>query len=286
VAPQLLETPGRDALTSCLTRVVERLKDEYGAPIPFPSVQANSALAAGRYQLVAFGIRIIEGALPEAPAHAANPDPMAALESALWTGLRSQLAQFVGIQETANLINTWSREYPDLVKELLRASNAQKISEILRRLLDEGISVRHLRDIFEAITEVSGRERDLGAIGEQVRVALRRHITQRHIGPDGSISALIAHPELEDTLREALRSAGQSGQISIDPQLPHRVLAEIRALRAEIGTRFAHSVLLCSVDIRRHLRKLIEAEFLELPVLSFQELTGDVSVVPVGQIRG
>lgn len=286
VAPHVLETVGRERLTTCLTRVVERIKDEYGAPIPSPAVQADGELALGRYQLVAFGVRIVEGVLPEAPSYPGSPDPTAALESVLRAGLRSQLAQFVGIQETANLINIWSREHPDLVKELLRAASTQKISEILKRLLDEGVSVRHLRDIFESITEVSGRERDLGAISDQVRFALRRQITQRHIGPDGSISALIAHPELEDTLRQALRSAGQSGQISLDPQLPHRVLAEIRALRAEIGARFGHSVLLCSVDIRRHLRKLIESEFLELPVLSFQELTGDVSVVPVGQIRG
>jgi type III secretion protein V len=286
VAPQVLEAVGRERLASCLARVVERIKDEYGAPIPSPAVQANRELAPGHYQLVAFGVRIVAGALPEVSADPASPDPTATLESVLRAGLRSQLAQFVGIQETANLINTWSREYPDLVKELLRASNAQKVSEILKRLLDEGIPVRHLRDIFEAITEISPRERDLVAIGEQVRVALRRHITQRYMGPDGSINALIAHPELEDTLRQALRSAGQSGQISIDPQLPHRVLAEIRALRTEIGARFASSVLLCSIDIRRHLRKLIEGEFLELPVLSFQELTGDVPVIPVGQVRG
>jgi type III secretion protein V len=286
VAPQVLETVGRERLISCLMRVVERMKDEYGVPIPSPSLQANKELAGGRYQLVAFGVRIVEGAIPDGPADSASPEPTAALESALRTGLRSQLAQFVGIQETCNLINAWAREYPDLVKELLRASNAQKISEILKRLLDEGIPVRHLRDVFEAITEVSGRERDAVTVGEYVRVALRRHITQRHTGPDGSISALIAHPELEDTLRQAVRDAGQSGQMSIDPQLPHRVLAEIRALRTEIGARFASSVLLCSIDIRRHLRKLIEGEFFELPVLSFQELTGDVPVIPLGQIRG
>jgi type III secretion protein V len=40
------------------------------------------------------------------------------------------------------------------------------------------------------------------------------------------------------------------------------------------------------MDIRRHLRKLIEGEFFELPVLSFQELSGDVPVVPLGQVRG
>ena len=157
---------------------------------------------------------------------------------------------------------------------------------MLRRLLDEGVPIRQLRDIFEAITEVSSRERDIVMITEQVRVALRRHITQRYAGPNRSISALIAHPELEDALRQALRGAGQSGQVAIDPQLLQRVVADIRAVREESGGGFARAVLLCSMDIRRHLRKLIEGEFFELPVLSFQELSGDVPVVPLGQVRG
>jgi type III secretion protein V len=117
-------------------------------------------------------------------------------------------------------------------------------------------------------------------------VALRRHITQRYVGPNRSISALIAHPELEDALRQALRGAGQTGQVAIDPQLLQRVVADIRAVRDEAGGGFARAVLLCSMDIRRHLRKLIEGEFFELPVLSFQELSGDVPVVPLGQVRG
>ena len=103
---------------------------------------------------------------------------------------------------------------------------------------------------------------------------------------DGSVSALIAHPELEDTLRQALRNSAQSGQIAVDPELPQRVANEIRAVRNEAGPRFKRVVLLCSLDIRRHLRKLIEGDFFDLPVLSFQDLSADVPVVPIGQIRG
>jgi type III secretion protein V len=40
------------------------------------------------------------------------------------------------------------------------------------------------------------------------------------------------------------------------------------------------------MDVRRYLRKLTETDFFDLPILSFQELTGDVSVLPVGQVRG
>jgi type III secretion protein V len=279
VPQPLLDREGREALLAATTRAVERLREEYGAPIPPAALRVSASLGANSYRLTCFGLRIVEAELP-------TESPLGALESALTTGLRRHLSQFAGIQETSNLLNTWSRDYPDLVKEMLRAAAPQRVSEVLRRLLDEGIPIRHLRDVFEAITEISARERDIILVTEHVRVALRRYITQRHMGVDGTISALIAHPELEDMLRQAVRAGGQSAQIAVDPQLLQRVHAEIQSVRNEFGTRFAGVTLLCSMDIRRHLRRITEAEFFELPVLSFQELSADAPVIPVGQIRG
>ncbi len=273
---ELAELHGRERLGAVAIRTAERLREEYGAPIATPVLRVAADLDGKHFRLTTFGVTVADAELHDGEE----------LEGVIDRALRRQLAQFAGIQETSNLLNRWSRDYPDLVKEMLRAAPAQRVSEVLRRLLEEGVPIRQLRDIFEAITEVSSRERDIVLITEQVRVALRRHITQRYVGPNRSISALIAHPELEDALRQALRGAGQSGQVAIDPQLLQRVVADIRAVRDESGGGFARAVLLCSMDIRRHLRKLIEGEFFELPVLSFQELSGDVPVVPLGQVRG
>jgi type III secretion protein V len=283
VSSDVIEAYGRERLTGAALRVVERLREEYGAPIANPVLRIGADLQSGCYRLKTFGVCIADGACM---ADTESPAGCEFLERSLALALRRQLAQFAGIQETSNLLNRWSRDYPDLVKEMLRAAAPQRVSEVLRRLLDEGVSIRQLRDIFEAITEVSARERDIVPIVEQVRVALRRHITQRHLGPDRAISALITHPELEDALRQLLRGSPQSGRLAIDPQLLQRVSGEIRAARDGAGAGFERTVMLCSMDVRRHLRKLIETEFFELPVLSFQELSGDVPIVPLGQVRG
>jgi type III secretion protein V len=295
VAPELMSSHGAQKLSAIAIRAVDLVREEFGAPIANPVLRANRSLIADGFRLTSFGVGIGEGELmadpdPAATERLARESPAGAdidsrLTLAVSRALRRQLAQFAGIQETSNLLTRWSRDYPDLVKEMLRAAAPQRVSEVLRRLLDEGIPIRQLRDIFEAITDVCARERDVVLATEYVRIALRRHITQRYIGADRSISALIAHPELEDTLRQAVR-AGQPGQVTVDPRLLQRVGAEIAAIRDEIGAVFGRAVLLCSMDVRRHLRKITEAEYFELPVLSFQELSGDVPVIPVGQVRG
>jgi type III secretion protein V len=284
VAPELMSSAGGARLSAVATRAVDLVREEFGAPIANPVLRMNRGLNGDVFRLTSFGVGIGEGDLALGPDAAADFDTR--LTEALGRALRRQLAQFAGIQETSNLLTRWSRDYPDLVKEMLRAAAPQRVSDVLRRLLEEGIPIRQLRDIFEAITEVCARERDVVLATEYVRIALRRHITQRYIGADRSISALIAHPELEDTLRQAARASSQPGQVAVDPRLLQRVSAEIAAIRNEIGVVFGRAVMLCSMDVRRHLRKITEAEYFELPVLSFQELSGDVPVIPVGQVRG
>ncbi len=44
-------------------------------------------------------------------------------------------------------------------------------------------------------------------------------------------------------------------------------------------------VLLASMDIRRYVRRLIEGEHYRLPVVSYQELTPEISVQPMNRIR-
>src|SRR3546814_3321861 len=78
------------------------------------------------------------------------------------------------------------RDYPDLVKEMLRVVAPQRVADVLRRLAEEGVPVRNLRDAFEAITDVGGREKDVVLLTEYVRVALKREIADRYADADRS----------------------------------------------------------------------------------------------------
>jgi type III secretion protein V len=198
-------------------------------------------------------------------------------------GLQRQLSSFIGIQEASNLINRFSRESPDLIKEMLRAVTPQRVADVLKRLIDEQIPVRHLRDIFEAITEASQREKnDVAVMTEWTRIALKRHISGLFSSRDRVMRCVFVHPEFEDRVRNSLRNLPTGLQLALDPETALRFVDEVRKRRPENGD-WDH-VLLCSFDVRRHLRKLVESEFFDLPVLSYQELTADLNVVRLGQI--
>src|SRR5690606_39251230 len=200
---------------------------------------------------------------------ALGPDDLLAAHAR--AALERRLGGFIGIQETSNLFARMQRDYPDLVKEMLRVVAPQRVADVLRRLAEEGVPIRNLRDVFEAITDVGGREKDVVLLTEYVRVAMKREIAERYADADRTLHVLLIHPELEDKLRQSVRVAGGASQLAISPELAARLGGEVRAhlARQASGVR---PVLLCSLDVRRHLRKLMEVDFFELPVLSYQEL--------------
>jgi type III secretion protein V len=177
------------------------------------------------------------------------------------------------------------RDYPDLVKEMLRVVAPQRVADVLRRLAEEGIPVRNLRDAFEAITDVGGREKDIVLLTEYVRVALKREIADRYADAERTLHVLLIHPELEDKLRQSVRVAGGASQLAISPEVAARLAGEVSAHLARQPADAPQPVLLCSLDVRRHLRKLLEVDFFDLPVLSYQELAPDLRIVQVGQIN-
>lgn len=62
------------------------------------------------------------------------------------------------------------------------------------------------------------------------------------------------------------------------------MLDNIKRTVGDLAGRAQRPVLLTSMDIRRYLRKMIEQDLYELPVLSYQELTQDVNIQPLDRV--
>jgi len=147
---------------------------------------------------------------------------------------------------------------------------------VLRRLVEEGVSVRPLRTILEALLEAGGAPRGAAALAEAARRALRRHIGHRCAG-GGPLAALLLDPRAEAAVRDAL--AGES--LALDPEI---AAALLDALEAEVRAAEAPPVLLASADVRRALRGLVAPRFPRVAVLAYDELPPELPVRPVGRL--
>ncbi len=198
--------------------------------------------------------------------------------------LKRNCGDFLGIQETRFLLSQMELRFAELVREVQRIMPVQRIAEILQRLVHEQVSVRNLRHIFEATVDWGQKEKDMILLVEYVRSSLKRQISYQYGTSLNMLPAYLLDTNLEDEIRSAIRQTSSGAYLSLDPSVTSRFLQQ---LKAEIGV-FPHippiPVLLTSMDIRRYVRKLVEAEYEDLPVVSYQELTPEITVQPLGRI--
>ncbi|MGV3653865.1 MAG: FHIPEP family type III secretion protein, partial [Noviherbaspirillum sp.] len=199
--------------------------------------------------------------------------------------LKKHAADFIGIQETRALLSELETPFPELAKEVQRVLPIHKIAEIVQRLVGEEVSIRNIRAVMEALIEWGQKEKDTVLLTEYVRVALKRHISHKHTGGQNVLPAYLLAPAVEDMVRGAIRQTSGGSYLALDPAASKKLVENIRHSVGDLARGTHRPVLLTSMDIRRYLRKMIEQELYELPVLSFQELTPDVNIQPLARIE-
>jgi type III secretion protein V len=268
--PLLLRVPGPVLAVEsamALTRTLQDMLDDFqlGLGVPLPRIALHATkdagdMASGRWELLAFEVPIADGRVAPGADAEALVEPVRA-------ALRRHAPLFLGIQDATNLLTRASGDMPDVVKEVLRALPVPRVADVLRRLVSESVSIRNLRDILEALAEAGQRDKDVQALTEFARIGLKRQISHQ-AAPSGKLHALLLEPALEDLLRQAVRVSGGVAQLALEPEAAQRVSdALVKAIR---GRR--PSAVVTAVDIRWHVRRLIEAECFDTLVLSYHEL--------------
>jgi len=209
--------------------------DALGLPLRFTVVRASGGGA-----LRVHGLAVATADSPEVAWL------RAAVRSHAWRG--------VGVDEARAMLDGAAREAPTLVRSLVTAHGLPALAEVLRRLVREGVSVRALRAVLEAV-ERAGAERDPAVLTERVRVAL---------GPvtlEGG--AWMVDPVIASALRDLARPGASPGEALVEDV--------VRAVRAAVGDDPA-PVLVVEQPLRRRLRAVLERDLPEARVLGLDEL--------------
>ncbi len=198
--------------------------------------------------------------------------------------LKRNAEEFIGLQETRYLLEQMESRCPELVKEIQRVVPTPKLAEILGRMVQEGVSIRNLRAIVERLIDWGQKEKDPIQLTEHARAALKRYISYRYSGGQNILAVYLLSPEVEETVRNAIRQTSTGTYLALEPAMARRILDAIKKEVGDISRRLHKPVLLTSMDIRRYVRKLIEFELYDLSVLSYQELTPEITIQPLSRI--
>lgn len=198
--------------------------------------------------------------------------------------LKEYAADFIGIQETRYLLEKMESYYSELVKEVQRLLPLYRITEVLQRLVSENISIRNMRTILEALIEWGQKEKDIVQLTEYIRGSLKRYICYKYASGNNFLPAYLFDQQLEEIVRDSIRQTNAGSYLALEPTVSEKLIENVRSTVGNIQKLANKPVVIVSMDIRRYVRKLLENEFSELPILSYQELTNKINIQPLGKI--
>ena len=200
--------------------------------------------------------------------------------------IRGHAHELLGRQEAQALLDSMAKTAPKVVEELIpQTITLGGLVRVLGNLLRERVPIRDMRTILETVADYASTTKDIDILTEHVRQALARTITHQHLGGDGSLSVISLDPTLDRQLSEAIQTHGQGSYLSIAPGLAQRVQTAIKQAAERAIGRGVQPVLLCSPPLRPYLRRLIERGLSSLPVLSLNEVEGQVRLQSLEMVK-
>ena len=191
--------------------------------------------------------------------------------------------ELLGRTEVMQLVEHLKKTDPDLVADAIpNLVTYAALEKILRNLLKEGIPIRDLGLILEAIVDAGGA-RDIDAVTEQVRTRLSRTITRRFC-ENGQLRVVTLDAEVEKKILAALTKNEQGVYLALSPDVMQPMMAQLGELRKKFQELSQTPVVLTSQVIRVYLSRLIAQFYPDVYVLSFHEITSNIQIQAIGNI--
>ncbi len=274
---------GQPGIAAAMDGLRQRLFARLGAPLAPCRVEVDLDLPERHAVLSIHEIPAHVCRLPpEAPAR----DLPVLLADALLPVLEDRAADFLGLAETQDLLDRLEQVVPATVRQVVpKPVSLDVLTEVLRRLLEEGVSIRDLKSILEALANTARTEKDPLQLAEAVRCHLRRTLTHELTAGKGELPVVLLDPPIEETIRSAISRTESGSFLTLAPAAARDVVRAVaRAIDPSPETTTpAGPVLLTHPDIRRFVRKLLETDLPHVRVISFAELLPEVVLKPAGK---
>jgi flagellar biosynthesis protein FlhA len=187
--------------------------------------------------------------------------------------------ELFGRQDVQQLLDAVKETHPKVVEELVpNLLPLGGVVQVLQNLLREQVPIRDLLTILETLADWSPATKDLDILTEHVRHALARTITRMHLTPEGNIAAIMLGHSLESAISEALQQTDHGSFLALDPSVAQQMMNNLAASLEKMSSLNYQPVVMCSAQIRYHVKRLIDRFMPHIAVLSYDEILSKVEI--------
>ncbi len=212
-------------------------------------------------------------------------DPLSVMLTHLSEIVKKHSYELLNRQEVVRLVENTKKQSPELVEELIPAvisyGNFQKI---LTNLLKEGVPIKDMETIMETIIDVSLSIKDIDSITEQIRIALKRTITRKFC-EGGTMKVITLDADLEKSIITNLTPGEQGMYLALSPDTMQSIITQLGDELKKFNEFSQNPIVLTSQVVRIHFYHLIEQFYPNVYVLSFNEISNNIQIQAIGNIK-
>jgi flagellar biosynthesis protein FlhA len=200
--------------------------------------------------------------------------------------VRRNAGSLLGRQDVKALLDIVRETSPAVVDDLnaLQVSNAE-VQRVLQDLLDEGVGIRDLVRILEAVGERARQTRDPEALVAAARNALGAAISSA-LALDGRLPVITISPLLETTLHGAIRPGDGGTFLALAPEHARDFTEHLSNEVDRVRDTGIEPALVCGAPVRAALRRLVTSGLVNAPaVIAYTELGAHLQIDPVGTVE-
>ena len=215
-------------------------------------------------------------------------DPESVFITHLSETLRKYAHELLTREDVQLLVDRLRKTQPSLVGEVVgpdREVSIGLLQRVLKNLLRDGIPIRELTAILEALGEYASKTKNTAALTELVRKHLSRTITEQYKDEAGKIWAITLDTALEHQMASTLRQEADE----INLALPADMAMDLSRKAAQVWKEAMDKgkdkvVLLCDSRLRSPLAVMLSRTVSLLPVVAYDEIVLGTEVEPIETI--
>lgn len=202
--------------------------------------------------------------------------------------LRKNADKLLTRQDVKQLLENLKSDYPALIEEVTPDNLPLSIlQKVLQRLLGEGIPIRDLALIIEALLEYVKVTKNIDVLTEYVRHSLSETIKKLYQDDKGVIHAIALDSMIEDIMTNALQSNNQNAlvpSLGLPPDTIRNINDSVSQAIEEATMQGYMPVVICSAQVRPYFYRMIHSQFPMVSVISYTELPADTDIELISRI--
>ncbi len=213
-------------------------------------------------------------------------DPPAIIATHLTEVIKKHAAEILGRQEVQGIMDALRKDYPAVIDEAAKVCSLGEVQKVLQGLLREQVSIRNTIVILETLADFRPITSDVSILVEKVRQALGRQICLQYADENKTLHVLTVEPSLAQKIIESRIDTVNGPMAALEPSEQRMwIRSLIQAVTTMQKSGFLPIVLAPEASARILIKNSTDREIPDLVVLSIPEISKDIQVEVIGEIK-